>query len=366
MAAWRSAATCWSTPRSGVVRATPPPPHRLRLPGGPPVPAPDRAPEPALRPLVRAAAERRDDFDRVVDLLGIGALLERRPGRLSGGEKQRVAIGRALLANPRLLLMDEPLASLDEARKAEILPYIERLRDQSPRADRLCQPFDRRGGAACLHHRAAVGRQGRGVGPNRRDHAPARSLPADRPGRGRRRRRGHGGASRRGLRPDRAALARRALEAAAAGCAGRRPAAAARARPRRHAGQVGAAGPERAQRPARRRAGHRRGQGPIVDIRLDCSGEALDGAADALLGGAAGPGAGCARCLRSSRAWRSTVAASAGRCRQAPGPMRTRTTAECAPHGAPCCDAMAGRAAKPRARAMSAAAAAAAARSMAR
>ncbi len=77
------------------------------------------------------ASERRDDFERVVDLLGIGGLLERRPGRLSGGEKQRVAIGRALLANPRLLLMDEPLASLDEGRKAEILPYIERLRDES-------------------------------------------------------------------------------------------------------------------------------------------------------------------------------------------------------------------------------------------
>jgi molybdate transport system ATP-binding protein len=71
------------------------------------------------------------EFDGVVDLLGIGALLDRRPARLSGGEKQRVAIGRALLANPRLLLMDEPLASLDEARKAEILPYIERLRDQA-------------------------------------------------------------------------------------------------------------------------------------------------------------------------------------------------------------------------------------------
>jgi molybdate transport system ATP-binding protein len=72
-----------------------------------------------------------DDLDRVVDMLGIAGLLDRRPGRLSGGEKQRVAIGRALLADPRLLLMDEPLASLDDARKAEILPYIERLRDQS-------------------------------------------------------------------------------------------------------------------------------------------------------------------------------------------------------------------------------------------
>jgi ABC-type nitrate/sulfonate/bicarbonate transport system ATPase subunit len=70
------------------------------------------------------------DLAGVLDLLGIGHLLERRPGALSGGEKQRVAIGRALLSKPRLLLMDEPLASLDEARKAEILPYIERLRDE--------------------------------------------------------------------------------------------------------------------------------------------------------------------------------------------------------------------------------------------
>jgi molybdate transport system ATP-binding protein len=76
-------------------------------------------------------ARRAEDFERVVDLLGIGSLIDRRPGRLSGGEKQRVAIGRALLADPRLLLMDDPLASLDEARKGEILPYLERLRDLS-------------------------------------------------------------------------------------------------------------------------------------------------------------------------------------------------------------------------------------------
>ncbi len=68
---------------------------------------------------------------RVVEMLGIGALLKRRPEKLSGGEKQRVAIGRALLSSPRLLLMDEPLAALDEARKAEIIPYLERLRDET-------------------------------------------------------------------------------------------------------------------------------------------------------------------------------------------------------------------------------------------
>ncbi|GAJ95751.1 molybdenum ABC transporter ATP-binding protein [Rhizobium rhizogenes] len=75
--------------------------------------------------------ERGESFDGVIDLLGIEALLDRRPGKLSGGEKQRVAIGRALLSSPRLLLMDEPLAALDEARKAEILPYLERLRDET-------------------------------------------------------------------------------------------------------------------------------------------------------------------------------------------------------------------------------------------
>ena len=75
------------------------------------------------------SSERYAKMDAVIDLLGIAHLLDRRPAKLSGGEKQRVAIGRALLASPRLLLMDEPLASLDEARRAEILPYIERLRD---------------------------------------------------------------------------------------------------------------------------------------------------------------------------------------------------------------------------------------------
>jgi molybdate transport system ATP-binding protein len=75
-------------------------------------------------------AERRASFDAIVGLLGIEHLLARRPSTLSGGEKQRVAIGRALLADPQLLLMDEPLASLDEARKAEIYPYLERLRDE--------------------------------------------------------------------------------------------------------------------------------------------------------------------------------------------------------------------------------------------
>ena len=70
-------------------------------------------------------------LEEVTELLGITPLLDRRPGALSGGEKQRVAIGRALLSHPRMLLMDEPLAALDSARKDEILPFLERLRDST-------------------------------------------------------------------------------------------------------------------------------------------------------------------------------------------------------------------------------------------
>ncbi len=69
------------------------------------------------------------DFDEVVDLLGIRALLDRAPSNLSGGERQRVGIGRALMTQPKLLLMDEPLSALDRRTKSEILPFIEKLRD---------------------------------------------------------------------------------------------------------------------------------------------------------------------------------------------------------------------------------------------
>lgn len=75
---------------------------------------------------------RRFAFDEVVQLLGIAPLLKRRPANLSGGEAQRVAIGRALLSQPRILLLDEPLASLDRARRDELIAYLQHLRDQTP------------------------------------------------------------------------------------------------------------------------------------------------------------------------------------------------------------------------------------------
>ncbi|MGA8259571.1 MAG: molybdenum ABC transporter ATP-binding protein [Arenicellales bacterium] len=76
------------------------------------------------------AGARRVSLDEASDLLGIGELMSRRPARLSGGQRQRVAIARALLTSPRLLLMDEPLASLDHRSKREILPFLERLHDE--------------------------------------------------------------------------------------------------------------------------------------------------------------------------------------------------------------------------------------------
>lgn len=76
------------------------------------------------------AREQRVSLEQAIELLGIGHLLARRPERLSGGERQRVGIARALAVSPRLLLMDEPLAALDLARKQEILPYLERLHDE--------------------------------------------------------------------------------------------------------------------------------------------------------------------------------------------------------------------------------------------
>jgi molybdate transport system ATP-binding protein len=75
-------------------------------------------------------AHRRLGLDAVIAMLELGGLLARRPGRLSGGERQRVALGRALVTSPRLLLLDEPLAAVDVGRRQEILPYLDRLRQE--------------------------------------------------------------------------------------------------------------------------------------------------------------------------------------------------------------------------------------------
>lgn len=94
-------------------------------------------PQMSVRANLRYAHRRGNNgssftFDDIVQLLGIAALLKRRPHNLSGGEAQRVAIGRALLSQPRILLLDEPLASLDRARRDELIPYFQRIRDQLP------------------------------------------------------------------------------------------------------------------------------------------------------------------------------------------------------------------------------------------
>ena len=119
-------ARCWPTPQTGMW--LPPERRRVGLVFQDARLFPHMSVATNLRFGMRRAPPGPVQFDEVVDLLGIGALLDRRPHTLSGGERQRVAIGRALLAQPHLLLMDEPLASLDAERKAEILPYLTRLK----------------------------------------------------------------------------------------------------------------------------------------------------------------------------------------------------------------------------------------------
>ncbi len=79
----------------------------------------------------RDAGQRRFELGTVLDLLELGALVDRRPAQLSGGERQRVALGRALLCSPRMLLLDEPLASLDDRLKSQILPFLARVKSET-------------------------------------------------------------------------------------------------------------------------------------------------------------------------------------------------------------------------------------------
>jgi molybdate transport system ATP-binding protein len=103
--------------------------YGLKRAGGKHRPVPSRR-EPGSDAARSASPGKVIAFDEVVALLGLERLLDRRPHQLSGGERQRVSLGRALLSQPRLLLLDEPLASLDVARREEVLPYLEALRDR--------------------------------------------------------------------------------------------------------------------------------------------------------------------------------------------------------------------------------------------